>query len=113
MIVTETHLRFWQSKQRQPAWTAALDARRQPAPVTPIDSCINAHAGIRPIDHEMAAHNLLVICRSHIRRGGDLVEYLRKLAWEPGTIINPELRSKYARKWAARIARDRKDQGKS
>jgi hypothetical protein len=105
---TRTDLEFFQSKHLQ-NWTTRI-ATKSPSPLfTPvqhaiIDDVVNAHAGIRPTSGECAAHNLLVLVRSHLRRRANLVEELQKLAVQPGCAINPEKRAAFARKWARRLS---------
>lgn len=59
---------------------------------------------IAPESGESAADTLLGILRS-VRRREPLADYLGCLALSPGTVINPEKRQAYARKWVARILR--------
>jgi hypothetical protein len=103
---TRTDLEFFQSKQTTPRWVARIATKSpllNPVQHALIDDVINAHAGIRSTSGECAAHNLLVLVRSHLRRKVNLVEELQKLAVQPGCAINPEKRAAFARKWAQRL----------
>lgn len=103
MTITQTHLDFWQSKQPRPSWAAGL--RRGPEMVSRIDSCINAHAGIRTTETTTA--NLMVLCRPH-HADGTLVDFLERLSVNPGTSVNPRKRAALAKKWRRRLLRNRR-----
>jgi hypothetical protein len=95
---------FFQSRQRVPAWASRIQAKRDPGYFASIDNVVNAHAGARDTAGEQAAHNMLVLVRSYLKRRQDLVEKLQELAGSPGCAFNPEKRAAFARKWARRLA---------
>jgi len=109
---SRTDLAFYQCKQRLPRWAQPLLEDRERFATSPIDLCVNAHAGTRLSAGECAAHNLLAIVRSRIeirsmqRRKLDLVAELNKIAAAPGCMIDPAKRAAFARKWADRLAQD-------
>ncbi len=68
-----------------------------------IDTCVNAHAGLRVTSGQCAAHNLLVIIRGMGRRGKDIGQALAHIAEYPECAISPEKRAAFALKWARRL----------
>lgn len=67
-----------------------------------IDFCINDHAGIK-FEHSDAS-NLMYLLRL-MRKRGEMVDGLRRMAVTPGTVINPKRRAAFCKKWLARISR--------
>jgi len=91
-----TDLAFYQAR-RLPAW-----ARDIKGTAPGVDAVVNAHAGVRVTSAEGAAHNLLCLLASAIRRG-NLDATLLVLAKFPQCAISPEKRAAFARKWALRL----------
>lgn len=123
MKITRATVDFWrQHKLPSPKWATAVEEK---AHRVSIDGVINSQAGIRPKDFELDAINLMNIIRMHMRnverhigrapKGSEsvstmhrrrmLLEYLEQLGRNPGTVIRPNKRAAYARKWAQRLQR--------
>jgi hypothetical protein len=102
--VSQIHLDFWESKQSKPAWAPAVK-RATSSTVSLVDSCINAQANVSATESERAISNLAALCRGHIGRRGSLLNFLRRVAVEPGCVINPKKRAATAKRWAAKLAR--------
>jgi hypothetical protein len=110
MIIKQVHIDFWNAKHAQPSWMQTYyqkNRKLQPKLGVPnIHGCINAHAGINNscFNH---VHNMIIFLKGERRRGAaSLMPMLQRLADDPGTIINPEKRSAFARKWLKRLQRD-------
>jgi hypothetical protein len=101
MFTTKTDLAFYQSK-RLPVWAQNLERRELTAPAL-IDCVVNSHADVRVTAGELVACNLLSIVRSYRRRRLNLAHELRKIAANPGCVINPEKRAAFARRWLRRL----------
>jgi len=94
MILTTSHLHYFQSRRPLPAWAKPLTQRLQPA--VSIHECVNKHAGQgRPTSADMAKSNTNNLIRSYMKRG-ELLPNLKRIAIHPGTVIDPELRAAYA-----------------
>lgn len=107
MKLTEAHIRFWRAKKAPtPAWFKGVKAFERIAAPS-IDGLVNAHAGIRLKDNELAAHNALAILRSMRKHAGNqgVRDWLFSMSVNPGTIIDPKRRAGYCRKWLKRIER--------
>ena len=106
MKVTQADLDFWNSR-RLPRWALQLKAEQKAKrwwrETPPIHYVINSHAGIRSQSYEMSAHNLCNIVRSMLRRQENIRGELARMARAPGTVINPQQRARFARKWLARL----------
>jgi hypothetical protein len=110
MFPTQADYNFW-SVARAPQWARVMMAEREARqrrlswgrPDAAIHACINSHAGLRSDSWDMSAHNLCMLVRSARKRGEDIRKYLRGIATDPGTVINPQQRSRFARKWLARL----------
>ena len=101
---SRTDLEFYTCKQRLPAWAVALRERQASLSAQSlIDECVNAHAGARATNGEMAAWNLLSILQSMRQRGRDLSVELGRIAETPGCLIDPSKRAAFARKWQRRM----------
>ena len=95
------HLQYWRQKKAEPRWADALVTKERRIS---IDCVINANAGIKVRDYEIDAGNVLEILRLAGKRGkADLLEKLRRMSVSPGTVIRPERRASYCKKWLARI----------
>jgi hypothetical protein len=101
MIVTHTHLEYWKNHQRRPSWFDLIE--RKPKCLINVNHCVNAHAEIKVTDNELAASNLLNILRILRKRSKSLLKHLDEMSIDPGTVISPERRSAYCKKWAKRI----------
>jgi hypothetical protein len=86
-----------QAKTKQPSWSG------RKRPIDLIDSCVNAHAGIRMTSSQCAAHNLMAIVKGWQRRKEDLVAALELTARHPQCAISPAKRAALALKWAKRL----------
>lgn len=124
MKLATIHYDFWTERQPQPRWAAEArgGARRkalagrlgyqaalardvEESRKLQIDRCINAHAGIRVTDGELAVWNLLSFCKNH---RGSMVEFLTDfIARNYPAPPSQKRRHCFARKWLARIERDR------
>src|SRR5882672_6554143 len=102
MKITQAHLDLWGAAQRQPSWAPPIIAKRKAyAPAALIDACINAQM---PQRDDLDVANLLALCFSYRRRGVLRTE-LQRIVRNPGTLINPERRSRLALRWLRRMAR--------
>lgn len=113
MILRKIHVEYWQAKKAMPRfakrlYTSFLKRPTVADPMKLIHGCINAHAEESDSLRRMDANNLMSLCRSVIQRKEDLVELLRRLSVDPGTVINPRRRAAYARKWGERILKQRR-----
>ena len=103
MRITQTHLTFF-VRRKHPTLAAMIRKTLQPS-VT-IHECINAHANLRA--EYLSASNLVNLVLMARKRGeSDLANYLHQLSRNPGTIINPQRRAAFAKKWSARITQER------
>lgn len=100
MKITKAHLEFWASKKAP----KALLAHRGHVPS--IHSLINSQTEVprKQQDSENALSNLLAILAMR-RKRGVMLEGLYEMANQPGTLINPELRAAYCRRWLRKIWR--------
>ncbi len=128
MHITQTHLNFWLSK-RAPKWSAGINPKNK-TPAPSIHDCINAHVPkqtgftglserVARRENDNAVHNLVNILRIRARTAKSrklahilcpeiadketTVEFLARLAHNPGTVCSPEKRAAYARKWHIRL----------
>jgi hypothetical protein len=104
MKVTQADYAFWSAK-RAPHWAASFASKQQQSSgAGGVHHCINARARTRGVEQfELDAGNLLAIIRMVRARGANLQDYLRQMARVPGTVIRPERRAGYARKWLRRL----------
>lgn len=109
MRLTDTHLRYWQERQRIPSWVAKIQRGKSlpswtpPPPGTPrvsIHEIVNLNAG--PVKRGAEA-NTLTLLRS-ARRLGNLVEFLNSVAENdnPASVR----RARWCKKWLVRIFHD-------
>jgi hypothetical protein len=97
-------LSFYRHRQPLPTWALGLEQRpTYYEPTAEIDIVVNAHAGIRHTNGEVAVHNLLAILRSKRRRGAHVDIALARIAENPECVIHPEKRAAFARKWLQRL----------
>lgn len=101
---TQEHWRFWYQRQIDvPKWARVLVGQGR----VDVDMLIPAQKSPNARDPESTVlHNTLQLLISARKRGA-LVETLKKIAVEPGTVIRPERRAAYARRWLQRIERER------
>lgn len=100
MRITQTHVRFWQSRRPMPAWAKTTPIFE---PIT-VHDCINAHAGIR-FKH-LEAGNTMNLLRFVIKRKESLSDYLASLARKDSWCSrNLPRRAAYARRWLARLTK--------
>lgn len=102
MILRQVHLDFWYAVKGVPAWADRLTTQKKKTPQELIDGCVNAH-GIAIYD-TLPAQNLCVLVKWARNRGDNLLKYLRFISLNPGTVIRPERRAAYAKKWAKRLS---------
>lgn len=110
---TRTDVQFWAERQRVPQWARRLhyerEARQQRLSWyradNTIHACINAHAGLGYVPYEASASALCSFIRGWRKRGEDIRANLRRLISHPGTVVNGKQRSRFARKWLARLER--------
>lgn len=84
--------RFW-ARRKAPPW-----AKPYIKDESSIDSCINAHAGLRLSTYELEAMNLCQLIRFRRNSGANLKEFLAELRFSPN-----RSRAKYAGKWLTKI----------
>lgn len=101
MRLTRVHLAFWDA-HRRPGWATRVEhPTRRPS----IHECINAHVeppkgGLRDLHH---AGNMIVFLKGTRKRGEDMYLDLVRMAYRPETLIRPERRAGFARKWGKRV----------
>jgi len=107
--ITQSHVDFWARKKGpkflQEYYREKDDKRNKSylrAWVGPLFDINDLIPSEKMTDGEGAASNLLNLCRSY-RKRGELREKLRRLAVNPGTVIQPQKRAAYAKKWLKRI----------
>lgn len=99
MKITKTTL-AWYRQKTKPLWAKEIIEHEK---FISIDEVINSQTGYgKNIDKHYVSHNLMSLCKSYIRRGV-LLEMLRELQHNPGTLIEPQKRAAYAKKWADRL----------
>lgn len=111
--LTDVHEQFWAARHR-PLWSSHIkrSERRKAGPS--VHECVNAHANISALaqDRGFAVHNLLGILRMARKRGQHEVRaHLLCMVIDPGTVIEPERRTAFARKWLRRMSRPRVGKG--
>lgn len=94
MVITQEHYQFWCERKARVGWFQSKN------PPTSIHRLIPRQKN--PGD-DNCTHNTLNLLKSVRRRKGTILNYLERLACDPGTVVNPKKRSALARKWAARI----------
>lgn len=105
MRITNSHIAYW-TKRKGPKWVK-FNSQRPPVSAT-IDDCVNDHAAVPPAD-ERQATSLLSSLKSYRKRGEDAVPYLDRVAASTGRVASSR-RAAFARKWGARLRRQRKSQ---
>jgi|688.fasta_scaffold03312_19 hypothetical protein len=106
MNITRTTL-TWFRQKTEPRWASQLVAKEIK---TSIDEVINSQSGYgKDIDRHFVAHNLMTLIRGNRKQGKDILVLLQNLENDPGTIIQPQKRSAFARKWAKRLQKQRGD----
>jgi len=105
MLITKVTL-DWYRQRTCPQWAKGVIAKEHRIS---IDAVINSQAGNpdRQRDYNFSAHNLMGLCKAYIRRG-ELIEQLRIISLEPGTVIQPQRRAAFAKKWLNRILKNRR-----
>jgi len=108
MRLGHIHVEFWESKQRYPEWAKQVPGRhpgnkqsKYRTTRSLIDECVNWNGGDKLYTH--ATTSLILLLKSVRRRGGDLGQYLDQMVSDPGTLIEPDRRRAYARRWATRL----------
>ena len=100
MKITKTTL-DWYRQKTQPKWAKSVLEKETKIS---IDGVINSQSGYgKDIDNHYAVRNLLSLCKSYRKRKLDLVKELKRISNCPGTVICPEKRASFAKKWANRI----------
>jgi hypothetical protein len=99
MIITKSHLQFWESKKLTlPSFASGM---KKEAPS--IHSLINSQTKVKD---KYDKHNTMVIIKSAIRQG-KLNEMLTKLAANPNTNNNPKRRAASCKKWLNKIEKNK------
>lgn len=108
MKPTQADLAFWNVK-KAPRFAQALLNKNASRfwfnPSATIHACVNSHVELKKSDAEVCAGNLLAILRSMRHRRADLRSELARIAASPGTVVRPEKRAAYARKWLGGMTR--------
>ncbi len=104
MRITSTHVAFWCQRSGLPRWATTITAKTDPR-VT-VDMLINSQVDRANDSTKIHASNLLGLLRS-MRKRGEMIEGLKRMAQDPGTVINPKRRAAYCKKWLRRIEKGR------
>lgn len=108
MRLTKVHVDYWRFKKANPRFAKFVCHNSVAAPVD-INDCVNSHSHfVREPDGERAASNLLNLLKMVRKRTGSLVPYLDKITKDPGTVISPQRRSAFAKKWRDKITQSRR-----
>ena len=110
MRLTNEHLRFWQARKATPRWAVEhgvtgkppLGATQHRERPPHIHELIAGHAGDRSIYGWVRASNTVHLLKM-ARRRGELTARLKEMALNPGTLIGPERRSAFCRRWYERV----------
>jgi hypothetical protein len=102
MFPTQADFHFAQAKLPMPKWMLRM-VNVTPATTCSIDVVVNAHAGVRSSNGEIATGNLLSIVRSWRRRGVDVTTELARIASSPQWTISSAKRVSLARKWMKKM----------
>lgn len=104
MKLTQTTLDYYRQRRRLPSWASKVTRHkyRPDEKLITIDQVLNSQWGLR-FEKTFCAHNTMNLCRFAIKQHQDLATRLALLMDDPGTTIEAERRSAYARKWLYRL----------
>lgn len=106
MKVTKLHLKYWRERQPNPSWAKTIKITKWSKPhEVSIHSLINQNTDIKNIDKNYAASNLISLIKRYTNNPKELRQRLFELHMNPGTIMSPEKRAAYAKKWLTRLNR--------
>jgi len=103
MNVTKTTL-DWYRQKVEPRWAKRVLAKDRKISIHEVINSQSKADNAKRLS--LASDNLLNICRLY-RKRGEILSHLWDIAYTPGTIIDPERRAAFARKWARRIEKSR------